>query len=302
MSNASFPEEAEGRLEGNSIVTRASSKEADAAPAERALAAGARPRRYGSWYVAETRLRVMRGYLQTMIATGIGTPVVYLYGLGVGLATLVDANMGGSSDQVSYLIFVAPALLCSAALTTATEEFSYPIMLGFKWNPTFFAMNAAPMSGGQIINGVSYSVIIRLLAQSTVYYLFMLLFGAIPGPFGWLIIFVGVLTGMALGTMLMAYATRLEEDKGQFNYIMRFGVIPMTLFSGTFFPLATLPVWLHWIGWISPLWHGVELSRVLSYGYEEPGWLSAVHIVYLVVLIVIGWWLARRLAVKRLNK
>ncbi|GAA3738136.1 ABC transporter permease [Leifsonia bigeumensis] len=268
----------------------------------RAIAAGVKPRAYGGWYVAEHRLKVMRGYLQTMIATGIGTPLLYLYALGVGLATLVDANMGAGGSQVSYLIFVAPALLCSAALTAATEEFSYPIMLGFKWNPTFFGMNAAPMQGGQIINGVTYSVIIRLVAQSIVYYLFMLLFGAIPGPLGWLVIVVGVMTGMALGTMLMAYATHLEEDKGQFNYIMRFGVIPMTLFSGTFFPLSTLPVWLHWIGWISPLWHGTELSRVLSYGYEEPIWLSAIHVVYLVALTILGWWLARRLAVRRLNK
>lgn len=283
-----LPEEATGHPEGSA--------------ADRALRAGVKPRRFGSWYVAETRLRVMRGYLQTMIATGIGTPILYLYGLGVGLATLVNANMGNGSEQVSYIVFVAPALLCSAALTTATEEFSYPIMLGFKWNPTFFAMNAGPIAGGQIINGVVISVIFRLVAQSTVYFLFMMLFGAIPGTWGWLIIPVGVLTGMAFGTMLMAYATHLEEDKGQFNYIMRFGVIPLTLFSGTFFPLSTLPVWLHWIGWISPLWHGVQLSRVLSYGYVEPVWLSIVHVAYLVALIVVGWWLARRLAVKRLNK
>ena len=175
-------------------------------------------------------------------------------------------------------------------------------MLGFKWNPTFFAMNAAPMTGGQIINGVTISVIVRLLAQSTVYYVFMLVFGAVPGPFGWVVIPIAVLTGMALGAMLMAYAIHLKEDKGQFNYIMRFGVIPLTLFSGTFFPLSVLPVWLHWIGWISPLWHGVELSRVVSYGYEEPIWLSIVHGVYLLLLIVVGWRLARRLAVKRLNR
>ena len=289
MTTTPLPEERIARLEGS--------------PADKAIQGGVKPRRYGSLYVAETRLRVMRSYLQTMVATGVGTPLIYLYALGVGLATLVDANLGsGGGSQVSYLIFVAPALLCSAAMTTATEEFSYPIMLGFKWNPTFFAMNAAPMRGGQIINGVTFAVIVRLVAQSIVYYLFMLLFGAIPGPYGWLIIVVGVLTGMALGTMLMAYAVRLEEDKGQFNYIMRFGVIPLTLFSGTFFPLSVLPVWLHWIGWISPLWHGTELSRVLSYGYEEPVWLSAVHVAYLVVLIVVGWMLARRLAVKRLNK
>ncbi|HMM82729.1 MAG TPA: ABC transporter permease [Terrimesophilobacter sp.] len=289
MTTTPLPEERIARLEGS--------------PTDKAIQGGVKPRRYGSLYVAETRLRVMRSYLQTMVATGVGTPLIYLYALGVGLATLVDANLGsGGGSQVSYLIFVAPALLCSAAMTTATEEFSYPIMLGFKWNPTFFAMNAAPMRGGQIINGVTFAVIVRLVAQSIVYYLFMLLFGAIPGPYGWLIIVVGVLTGMALGTMLMAYAVRLEEDKGQFNYIMRFGVIPLTLFSGTFFPLSVLPVWLHWIGWISPLWHGTELSRVLSYGYEEPVWLSAVHVAYLVVLIVVGWMLARRLAVKRLNK
>lgn len=286
MSSLPFPEERVARHEGS--------------PADTAISAGAKPRRFGGIYVAEHRLRVMRGYLQTMIATGIGTPILYLYALGVGLATLVDGKMGG--DQVSYLIFVAPALLCSAAITTATEEFSYPIMLGFKWNPTFFAMNAAPMQGGQIINGVTFAVIVRLVAQSIVYYLFMLLFGAIPGPWGWLMIVVGVLTGMALGAMLMAYATHLKEDKGQFNYIMRFGVIPLTLFSGTFFPLSVLPVWLHWIGWISPLWHGTELSRVLSYGYVEPVWLSVVHVAYLVLLVVIGWLLARRLAVKRLNK
>ncbi len=268
----------------------------------KALAAGVKPRKYGGWYVAEHRLLSMRTYLQTMVATGVGTPLLYLYAMGVGLATLVDADQGQGLDKVSYLVFVAPALICSAALTTATEEFSYPIMLGFKWNPTFFGMNSAPLEGGQIINGVTYSVLFRLVAQSIVYYLFMLLFGAIPGPLGWLSIFAAVATGTALGTMLMAYASRLEEDKGQFNYIMRFGVIPLTLFSGTFFPLTALPVWLHWIGWISPLWHGTELSRVFAYGYSEPIWLTVTHVVYLVALTTIGWWLARRIAVRRLNK
>jgi lipooligosaccharide transport system permease protein len=275
---------------------------AEASVQQTAIALGGKIRRAGGWYVAEHRLLGMRSYLQTMLATSFGTPLLYLYALGVGLATLVDANLGESGTAVSYLVFVAPALLCSAALTTATEEFTYPIMLGFKWNPTFFAMNAAPISGGQIINGVTYAVIIRLLGQSTIYYLFMMIFGAVPSPLGWVTIFIATLTGMAIGTLLMAYAALLEDDKGQFNYVMRFGVIPLTLFSGTFFPLETLPSFLHWIGWVSPLWHGVELSRVFAYGLEEPGWLTAVHIVYLVVLLIIGWVLARRFATRRLNK
>lgn len=266
-----------------------------------AVELGATMRRMGGWYVAEHRLRGMLAYLQTMIATSIGTPVLYLYALGVGLATLIDTNIGEGSSAVPYLVFVAPALLCSAALTVATEEFTYPILLGFKWNPIFFAINSAPISGGQIINGVVYAVTIRLLGQGTIYYLFMMAFGAVPGGWGWVTILVATATGMAIGTLLMAYATSMKDDRGQIAYIMRFGIIPLTLFSGTFFPLETLPSFLHWIGWISPLWHGVELSRVLAYGYEEPGWLTAVHIAYLFVLIVVGWALARRLAVRRLN-
>lgn len=274
-----------------------------AAEAQRAaIAGGVKPRRFGGWYVAEHRLLNMRAYLQTMLATSFGTPILYLYALGVGLATLVDANVDGVGEGISYLVFVAPALLCSAALTTATEEFTYPIMLGFKWNPTFFAMNAAPISGGQIVDGIIYSVLIRVVGQSAIYYLFMMVFGAVPSSLGWLTIVTATLTGMALGTMLMAYATHLKEDRGQFNYVMRFGVIPMTLFSGTFFPLEALPSFLHWIGWISPLWHGVELSRVFAYGQPEPAWLTIVHVVYLVTLVIVGWMLSRRLAVRRLNK
>ena len=269
---------------------------------QKALALGAKMRRRGGWYVAEHRLRGMLAYLQTMIATSIGTPVLYLYALGVGLATLIDANIGDGPNAVSYLVFVAPALLCSAALSVASEEFTYPILLGFKWKPIFFAINAAPISGGQIINGVVYAVTIRLLAQSTVYYLFMMAFGAVPGPWGWVTIFIASATGMSIGAMLMAYACRMEDDRGQLAYINRFGIIPLTLFSGTFFPLETLPVFLHWIGWISPLWHGVELSRVVAYGYQEPGWLTAVHLAYLLALIIIGWVLARRLSARRLNK
>lgn len=267
-----------------------------------AVALGARMRRMGGWYVAEHRLRGMLAYLQTMIATSIGTPVLYLYALGVGLATLIDANIGEGASAVPYLVFVAPALLCSAALTTATEEFTYPIVLGFKWNPIFFAINAAPISGGQIINGIFYAVIIRLVGQSTIYYLFMVAFGAIPSMWGWLTIFTATLTGLAIGTVLMAYTSGMQEDRGQLAYIMRFGIIPLTLFSGTFFPLETLPAFLHWIGWISPLWHGVELSRVLAYGYEEAGWLTAVHLVYLLALTITGLVIARGVATRRLNK
>jgi lipooligosaccharide transport system permease protein len=266
-----------------------------------ALAGGARPRRFGAWYVAEHRLRVMWSYAQTILATGFGEPLIYLYAMGVGLATLVDSNLGVEAADVGYLVYVAPALLCSAGLTTATIEFSYPVLLGYKWNPTFSGMHSGPISPGQIVDGLVISVVIRLLATMVVYFGFMLLFGAVPSPTGWIAILVATLTGMAFGTLLMAYASTIRDDTGQLAMVERLVVVPLTLFSGTFFPLSELPWFLQWIGWLSPLWHGTELSRVLTFGYPEPIWLTALHVVVLVAMTAVGWMWARRIAVRRLT-
>lgn len=276
---------------------------ARSATAEQAVTSAAKTRRWGSWYVAEHRFRVMRSYAQTVVVTAIGNPVIYLYAMGVGLATLVDANLGQEAvDGVSYLTFVAPALLASAAIAVASEEFTYPVMLGFKWNPVFYGMNAAPIQPGQIINGIVISVAVRMFVTLGLYFGFMLLFGAVPSPTGFLAVFAALLTGLGFGALLMGYTATLTEDTGQLAMVMRFVILPMTLFSGTFFPLSVLPPYLQWIGWISPLWHGTELSRVFTYGMSEPIWLSVVHVLYLAVLLAVGWTWARRVTARRLNK
>ena len=268
-----------------------------------AVAAAARTRRYGSWYVAEHRFRVMRSDAQTVLFTAVGSPLVYLYAMGVGLASLVDGNLGDDAiDGVSYLAFLAPALLASSAIAVASEEFTYPIMLGFKWNPTFFGMNASSIQPGQIINGLVISVAARMLVTCTIFYVFMLAFGAVPGRLGFVAVPVALVTGLAFGVLVMAYTATLKDDTGQLAMVQRFVILPMTLFSGTFFPLDVLPPYLQWIGWISPLWHGTELSRVFAYGLPEPIWLSLVHVLYLAALLAIGWVSARRLATRRLNK
>jgi lipooligosaccharide transport system permease protein len=128
----------------------------------------------------------------------------------------------------------------------------------------------------------------------------MLLFGAVPSAAGWLAVPIATLTGMAFGTLLMAYASTIREDSGQLAMVQRLVVLPLTLFSGTFFPLSQLPWFLQWIGWISPLWHGTELTRVVTFGYAEPVWLTVLHVVVLVAMTVVGWAWARRIAVRRL--
>jgi lipooligosaccharide transport system permease protein len=262
-----------------------------------AIAPGVRPRRWGALYVAEHRLRAMRAYLQTLLVTGFGNPLLYLFGLGVGLARLIDAPVGGAT----YLEFVAPALLASAAVTVASEEFTYPVLMGFKWNPIFFAMNAAPITGVQIVAGMIISIFVRMFPTVAVYYVFMLLFGAVPNLIGVLAILTSVLTGMAVGVVIMAYTGTIKEDRGQMAIIQRFILMPMFLFSGTFFPITSLPIYLQWIGWVSPLWHGTQLGRDLTYGAGEPLWLIAVHVVYLAALAAFGWVVSARVFTRRLN-
>jgi lipooligosaccharide transport system permease protein len=262
-----------------------------------AMSSSAKSRRWGSFYVAEHRLYAMRAYLQTLLVTGFGNPLLYLFGLGVGLARLVTVPVGGAT----YLEFVAPALLASAAVTVAGEEFTYPVLLGFKWNPIFFGMNAAPISGPQIVNGMIISVFVRMFPTVGVYFGFMLLFGAVPRVSGVVDILVAVLVGMSVGILIMAYTSTIREDHGQMAIIQRFILMPMFLFSGTFFPITNLPLYLQWIGWISPLWHGTQLGRVLSYGLVEPAWLTVVHVVYLVVIAAVGWMVSARNFTKRLN-
>lgn len=262
-----------------------------------------RARKFGSWYYAEHALKVMNGYRWTLLAYSVGNPVMYLFAMGVGLATLVDSNSAESVfGGVSYLAFIAPALLSSATIMTAATEFTYPVMDGFKWRRVYYGPHASPLAVHQIVNGYIIAISLRLFLMSAVYFAIVAAFGASPSAWGSVAIVVAVVCGLSFGLPLMAYSASITEDKGQFALVMRFIVTPLFLFSGTFFPLETLPLGLRWIGWISPLWHGTELGRVLTYGYAEPLWLSAVHVLYLVALALLGWVLARRVYERRLGK
>ena len=263
-----------------------------------AMEAGARVRRYGAWYAAEHRIRAMRAFAVTLIVLMFGNPLLYLLSLGLGLATLVSANV----DGVSYLVFVAPALLAGAAFMGAAEESTYPVLVGFKFNPIFFAMAASPITPRQIAHGVFIGTAVRVVPTVIVYYAIMVLFNAVPSPLGIATIVTASLLGMATATLVTWYTSTVEDDKGQMAVIMRFIIMPLFLFSGTFFPLSQLPIFLQWIGWISPLWHGTQLGRVLSYGMVEPIWLTVSHLLYLVVLLVIGWRGTQRVVERRLYK
>jgi len=269
---------------------------------------GRKPRGRGIWYVTEHTVRAMRAYGWTIIVGALGQPILYLLGLAVGLAALIDAPVDDRGMQVPYLVFVAPALLMTATIAVASDEFTYPVMAGFKWRRFFYGFNASPLSSPQIAGGTIVGAAARMAVTAVLYYLFIWLFfawlhpGATSPGTAWLMIPIGVLAGLSFGIPLLAYAASLEDDKGQFALVQRFVFMPMFLFSGTFYPLANLPVWLQWIGWVSPLWHATELGRTVTYGSIADDPLVWVHLAYLLVLAIGGYLVARRVFTARLAK
>lgn len=251
--------------------------------------------RRGWWYICEHWLRTMRSYIGSVFGVGIAQPVLYLLAMGIGLGVVVDqATDTQATLGMSYLHFIAPALLLSAGLSSAMEENTFSIMAGFKWRETYFGPQVTPITPTQIAQGHVLGCTIRYFLSLSIYLVILVLFGAAQGWAAVWLLPIGILTASAVGLLAMGYASQVTQDKGQFALINRFIVLPMTLFSGTFFPLETLPGFLHPLGWISPLWHGVSLSRAVVTPLEIPDWRAAIHVAYLLVLCAVGWFFARR--------
>jgi len=173
-------------------------------------------------------------------------------------------------------------------------------MGGLTWQKTFHAMYATPISPRDIVLGNLVWIAIRLTAIAAIFTIVMTLFGAAASPLILLAIPSAVLTGMAFSAPIAAFsATQRTPEK--FNAVFRFGITPLFLFSGTFFPISNLPAQLQPIAWLSPLWHGVELSRGLALGTIGADPLRAVaHVAVLAAVFVAGSWWAFRTVEARL--
>jgi lipooligosaccharide transport system permease protein len=257
----------------------------------------------GALYVTEARLRTMLKWIWLIIGISIANPVLYLVSIGLGVGAYIDKNTGGMGvDGVSYITFLAPALLATAAIQGAIDESVFPTLEGFKWNKIFFSMNSTPLSGNHIAMGVFFNSLIRVIFTAVMYWFVMLVFGVLEAPRAWLAIFTAVMAGAAFGAMMQALAGLLENENIFFTVLNRFVIMPLFLFSGTFYPLTNMPIYLQWIGWISPLWHATELGRWLTYGHEISTQMLYVHFVFLNSLLLIGVIASRRIFTRRLAK
>src|ERR671910_1377742 len=229
--------------------------------------------------------RVWRG----TVGTSLVNPLLYLTALGVGLGTLVDQTQNAPGG-VPYLDFVAPGLLAAAAMQTASTESSWPVMAAIKWSRVYHAMIATPLTERDAFVGHQLFVVTRVLTSAAAYLAIIAAFGAVSSWLGILVVPVAVLVGTAFSMPMAALAASVEDERA-FVTIFRFLIVPMFLFSGTFFPVTQLPLAFELIAYLTPIWHGVELCRMLTLGTVEL-WPALGHAAYLLAWTVVGFELA----------
>jgi lipooligosaccharide transport system permease protein len=236
--------------------------------------------------------RVWRGSL----FSGFLSPVFFLVAMGFGLGALVDAGDGIAG--VGYVAFIAPGVLAAQAMQTAVIESTYPVLGAVKWQRQYHAMLAAPLGTYDIVLGHLAFILMRVVITSATFLLVAWVLGAIGSSWAVLALPVAALCGMAHAGPVFAFAVRQEVDSG-FAMLFRFVILPMFLFSGTFFPVDQLPSWLEPVAWVTPLWHAVDLCRSLALGTATPAAASG-HVAYLLLWVVVGLWLAVRSFRRRL--
>jgi lipooligosaccharide transport system permease protein len=243
-------------------------------------------------------LTVYRRTWRSSIWSGVLGPLFYLGAMGLGLGSLVNKHGAGALGGVSYLAFVAPAILASQAMTTAVGESTFAVYGSVKWNKIYIAAQATPLRPANIFRGHLLFMVMRIAMNSAIFLLIMLAFGAERSPWVVLDFPAAVITGLAFAAPIAAWSVTLQIETA-FNYVFRFGMIPLMLFSATYFPLTQLPGWMRPLAYATPLWHGVELCRSLSLGDPRP-WPVLMHVTYLLALAAIGIWAGGRTYARRL--
>jgi lipooligosaccharide transport system permease protein len=208
-------------------------------------------------------------------------PALFLVAMGMGLGAFVDQADAAAMGGVSYLEFLAPALLVSSVMQGSVMEGTFPVLAGFRWVRRYHAMYATPLTPYAIAFGQLAWIATRALLVGTAFAIVALVLGAATSVAFLLAIPVGVLTALAFATPIAAYMST-QRDVNAFSSIWRFGITPLFLFSGTFFPIEQLPDEIEWIAWLLPLWHGVDLARALTFGtaWEDP-LVQLAHVVFL---------------------
>ena len=233
-----------------------------------------------------------------VLLSGFFEPLFYLLSIGFGLGRLVGDVNGPGGEPIPYALFVAPALLAASSMNGAITESTFNFFFKLNYDKTFASILTTPMSPGDISLGELGWALIRGGLYAIGFLAVMVVLGLVRSPLVVLTVPGALLIGFAFAAVGMA-ATSFMRTWQDFDLI-QLVILPMFLFSGTFFPLDTLPEPVRIVVQLTPLYHGVDLPRQLAVGVV--GVSTLVHVVYLLVMGFAGLAIVSRRLDKLLLK
>jgi len=223
-----------------------------------------------------------------IILSGFFEPLFYLLALGFGLGAYVgDVVEGGVA--VSYAAFVAPGLLAASAMNGAFYD-ATNIFWKLRYQKLYDAVLATPLGPKDIAVGETAWALFRGLVYAVGFFTIMVVLGLVESWWALLALPATLFVGFAFAGAGIAAVTFMRSWQ-DFD-VLNLAMLPMFLFSATFFPLAVYPEWLQWVVQATPLYHAVSLVRALTTGAVGTGQL--VDVAYLAALGLAGMWLAAR--------
>jgi lipooligosaccharide transport system permease protein len=245
-----------------------------------------------------TGLLLYRNYLAYrrawyMFATGFLEPVFYLFSIGVGVGQLIT-GFEFNGHTIPYAEFVAPGMLAASAMNGALLDSTFNFFFKLKYNKLFDQMLATPLTTMDIARGELSWSLLRGGIYSAGFLLVMIAMGLVSSWWAVLVVPAALLIGLAFGAVCMALTTYMRSWQ-DFEFVT-LAMMPMFLFSATFFPVTAFPTAVRWIVEVTPLYRGVVLCRELTTGALS--WGSAVSVVYLVAMGLVGL----RMVQRRLDK
>ena len=233
-----------------------------------------------------------------VFVSGFFEPVFYLLSIGVGVAQLVGDFHLADGTAIGYAAFVAPAMLASSAMNGAVFDSTYNIFFRMKYAKLYDSMLATPLRPWDVATGEITWALLRGAIYSAMFIVVMLLMGLISSWWALLALPASVLIGFAFAGAGMALTTFMRSWQ-DFEFV-QLAIMPMFLFSATFYPVETYPGAIRWLVEITPLYQGVVLERAFSTGNVD--WFLLLHALYLAAMGTFGMYVASRRLGKLLLK
>lgn len=213
-------------------------------------------------------------------------PMLFLGAMGYGIGTLVSRQNADAFGDVGYLAFFSTGMLAATCMQSGAFAASYPIKSKITWQKNYEAMLATPLGVRDLFLGELGWIACTLSLVAVPFFMVIAAFGVPESPLGVLSIPVAILVGLGFGAAVMAFTATIESDSG-YNWLFRFVITPLFLFSGTFFPIDSLPSWARVIANVVPTYHGIELIRGLNFGGLSLG-ATVWHLGYLIGFLGLG--------------